>query len=430
MADQRSESGRPGVSPTIPRRLFSVEALASAGTNLLVTAIYFYTTSRFHWGLKQNFLLATGQGFFYIGGALSAHKIAETLKPRRALSAVYIFMATLALSALAVRTATALTLILLVYNFAGSVSWPIIESLVSSGVDAHKLSRRIAAYNLVWSFVSLVMVAVDGSLIEHWPAGVFLIPAAAHAISSALMLKQYRGPALVAADPGDSRGHFAGDRDTPGDEGPEPELLRVRTLALWLSRVALPATYVVIFSLMALMPSLPVMKRLDPASQTLLGSAWMLSRWVTFLILGMGTWWHTRPRLLLLAAVVMLFAFFGVTLRPSDIFANAAPALDIPSMIVAQFALGAALGVIYSGSLYFGMALSQGSTEHGGYHEALIGMGFVLGPGVGAIAQVIRPGNVYTGIAAVGTVVFFSVLAVAVTSIIGGRMENQTIIGG
>ena len=36
----------------------------------------------------------------------------------------------------------------------------------------------------------------------------------------------------------------------------EPELLRVRNLALWLSRISMPASYALIYSLSALLPSL------------------------------------------------------------------------------------------------------------------------------------------------------------------------------
>ena len=77
--------------------------------------------------------------------------------------------------------------------------------------------------------------------------------------------------------------------------------------------------------------------------------------------------------------------------------------------------------MIYAGSLYFGMALSEGSTEQGGYHEALIGLGSVLGPGTGAITQWIRPGNLQFGIAAVGGLVILSTFAVFATSFAASR---------
>lgn len=416
----------------LPWPLLSVEALGSAGTNLLVSAIYFYTSNRFHWTLRQNFLLAAGQGIVYVIGALSAGKIVSRIDKRVALGLIYTTMALLSLVALSVGPLViAFTAIMLAYNCVSSMGWPILESLVSGDADAHSLSRRIAIYNIVWSTVAGLMLAIDGTLIEHWAAGVFLIPAIAHGLSAAAMFRMAGRPERSNLKSQTSNlngfGREAGansEISIPAAESSalhsiaaEPELLRVRTLALWLSRVALPATYVAIFSLMALMPSLPSMKNLDPAHQTLLGCTWMVSRSLTFLVLGLGTWWHTRPRLLLVAAIVMFFSFLGVTVRCSD-FVDGFAAADVFIMIGAQICLGVALGMIYAGSLYFGMALSEGSTEHGGYHEALIGVGFVVGPGTGAIAETLHPHSVYTAIASVASVVFLSVIAVAAAALL------------
>src|SRR5208282_4536220 len=103
-----------------------------------------------------------------------------------------------------------------------------------------------------------------------------------------------------------------------------------------------------------------------------------------FGILGVATWWHTRPRAMLFAAIVLLASFLGITLIPSVI-----------EMVLCQIALGAAIGLIYSASLYFGMVLSDGSTAQNAYHEALIGVGSILGPGCGALAGVLRPGDAH-----------------------------------
>ena len=177
---------------------------------------------------------------------------------------------------------------------------------------------------------------------------------------------------------------------------------------------------------MALMPSLPVFHSVSTARQTLIGSTWMAARWFTFLALGFGTWWHTRPRILLVAAVLMLAAFLGVVVRPSDLLAGVTSRSDLASMVLWQVVLGVALGMIYSGSLYFGMVLSDGSTEQGGYHEVLIGLGSILGPGAGAIAQWFWPNNVKAGIMAVGGVVAASVLAVAATALALWKNEAGT----
>ena len=269
------------------------------------------------------------------------------------------------------------------------------------------MSRRVGIYNLVWSGTNAITFAVSGSIIAHWRIGVFLIPAMAHLICALLM---WRSPAVEPV---------TGDAADPAHAEPEPELLARRTLAMWLARISLPATYVVVFSLAAMMPLLPVMQPLDTAQRTLVGSVWMIARFLAFLYLGATAWWHTRPRVLLGAAAMMLVAFIGVTLRPSEVFgAEGMPyAVDLASMISWQLALGAMMGMIYSASLYFGMVLSDGSTEHGGYHEALIGLGSILGPGTAALTQLVWRGDIRAGIAAVCCVIGLSVVAATAATI-------------
>jgi hypothetical protein len=57
------------------------------------------------------------------------------------------------------------------------------------------------------------------------------------------------------------------------------------------------------------------------------------------------------------------------------------------------------------------MVLSDGSTAQNAYHEALIGLGCVLGPGSGALAQAFFPANTHASVTAVGTILWLSVLA-------------------
>jgi hypothetical protein len=250
-------------------------------------------------------------------------------------------------------------------------------------------------------------MAVNGILIEKFPVGVFLLPAILHVLGAILI-----GLRRDAEAPGS-----AALPEPAAPIAPEPALLRERTLALWLSRIALPSTFVVAYGLMAMMPSLPVMQRLSPIVQTLVCSVWLAGRFLAFLLLGRSLWWHTRPRMLLVAAGAMLVAFVGTTVPPSALWGAAAQAVDVASMVGWQIALGLAMGMIYTASLYFGLVLSEGSTEHGGYHEALIGLGSVLGPGAGVLAQVMYPGNVAAGIVAVAAIVALSVAAAGAASL-------------
>jgi hypothetical protein len=129
---------------------------------------------------------------------------------------------------------------------------------------------------------------------------------------------------------------------------------------------------------------------------------------------------------LLLATGGMLAAFLGITVRPSDIFgAGSVPAwVDLTSMLAWQVIAGFAFGLIYAASLYFGMVLSRGSAEHSGYHESLIGLGGVLGPGLAAAVQWAYPGDIRAGITVVSALLATTALAAVMVTIRLGRSNR------
>ncbi|MEA2710950.1 MAG: hypothetical protein QOF78_3551 [Phycisphaerales bacterium] len=396
--------------------VFISQSCCSVGAVMLTVGIFFFTQRYYQWGLGRNFLLAAAQGAVYVVGSLAADKVARRFGRRRGLIAVNGALVALALLAAVAPTPATMVAALLGYVLLVALCWPALESLVASDADAHTMSKRIGRYNLVWSATNAVTFAISGAIIAHWRGGVFIVAAIAHLLAAIIM---WRNPRVDPA---------TGDGDDLGGAAhaePEPELLAKRTLAMWLARISLPATYVVIYSLAAMMPLLPVVRPLDTAQRTLVGSLWMIARVLAFVYLGATAWWHTRPRILLGAAAVMLVAFMGVTIRPSDLFGATIPySLDLASMIAWQLVLGAVLGMIYSASLYFGMVLSEGSTEHGGYHEALIGLGSVLGPGTAALTQLIWRGDIRAGVAAVCCMIGLSVMAAAMASIKASRNDQ------
>jgi hypothetical protein len=402
------------VVDTSCRRLwpvYFVEGMASLGANLLMVGIFFYTQARFGWGARQNLILAAAQGVAYILGALLADRLTRWLGRIPTLGMLHALMAVLAVTGWLAGSAFAVTAVLIGYTFLVAANWPVLEGLVSTGVDAHQLSRRIGLYNLVWSGVAAGTVAVNGAIIQYWPAGVFLLPLLVHCVAAGIILMpipQSATPAAAAEEPG---------------EGPEPRLLQMRTQALWLSRIGLPAVYIVTYALVAMMPSLPAIQSLGTTAKTLVGSVWLVARFGAFLLLGASVWWHIRPRVILAAAALLLAAFIGVTVPASHLAGHGGAWLDLTWMIGWQMLLGLAMGMIYCGSLYFGMVLSEGSTEHGGYHEALIGVGQVVGPAVGALV----PGGLTGGITAVAGLTAMAVLAAAVTTIVLGRNDGRGI---
>lgn len=380
---------------------YAVEGLNAGGVSLLAMGIFFYTTQYYHFSALQNLLLAAVQGAGYVGGSLLASPLSRRLRPRTHLLAIQLLLTLIATAALlSVATASFIVPLIVLYIFISSGSWPILESLVSAGAEAKVLSRRISAYNLTWSGVNAVAFALSGWLIAFNAKALFVVPLALHVLSAVVLLAMDRSASGGGAH---------------ASATPEPTLLRQRKLAMWLGRIALPAAFVVTYSLGAMLPSLPLLARFEPAHKTALASLWLVGRWLMFLYLGFSVAWHTRPRLLLIAAFILLGAFLGVVLRPSSL-AGLPPALDMPVMLIAQLALGAAMAMIFCASLYFGMVLSSGSAEHGAYHEALIGVGQVVGPAVGALGQWTHPGDLRYGIASVAALVALSCLAAAVAT--------------
>ena len=73
----------------------------------------------------------------------------------------------------------------------------------------------------------------------------------------------------------------------------------------------------------------------------------------------------------------------------------------LSAVVAAEVAFGWAIGLIYYSSLYYSMHTSDTKGEHGGIHEAAIGMGNFLGPAVGAASLYFLPQYANSGAVAV-----------------------------
>jgi hypothetical protein len=285
-------------------------------------------------------------------------------------------------------------------------SWPMLESLVSAAGDPSRLSWRLGCYNIVWASTGAIALASSGSIIQNTrPWTFFGIVAAVHWIALVTIFLRTRllKPDLTMPAIDDRHAASKSNKEKAHPLLVDEALIRQHKLALWLSRIALPSTYVIIFSLAPALPSLHAIKQLSTASATLLASIWFVARAAAFIVTGITTFWHRRPVLILGASMTMLLGFLGTIITGSVTGIDLHNALL--GMAVAQIVLGLSIGTIYSASLYFGMAVSDGSTEHGGYHEALIGLGQVLGPAVGATMQWIHPGALWPVVLGISLVV-------------------------
>ena len=58
---------------------------------------------------------------------------------------------------------------------------------------------------------------------------------------------------------------------------------------------------------------------------------------------------------------------------------------------VGQVPLGLAVGLLYYASLFYSMDVGEARAEQGGIHEAMMGAGNFVGPGIGALSLLIVP---------------------------------------
>jgi MFS family permease len=415
-----------------PFLLYVAEAVNSIAGTLLTVGLPFYTNHRFGWGARENFATAACQGMLYVLGALSAKRISKRFKQEPSLLALYAVMTAFACAAgFCATMGWAVPMVVLIAIETGlmGASWPMLESLVSAAGDASGLSRRLGGYNIVWASTGALALAASGFIIQNTkPWGFFGIVGAVHLLAFIMIFFRMRLHSLGRFMSANAPARHGSDKEMTHARPVNETIIRQHKLALWLSRIALPSTYVIILSLAPALPSLHAIKQLSTASATMLASIWFVARAAAFILTGITTFWHRRPILILGASITMLLGFLGTVISGS--LTGISLLHVIPFMASAQIVLGFSLGTIYSASLYFGMAVSDGSTEHGGYHEALIGLGQVLGPVVGATTQMMYPGVLWPVVVGISfvvsmTIVLETVAGMRIAGGIGAMMRGE-----
>jgi MFS family permease len=285
---------------------------------------------------------------------------------------------------------TAQTLVMAVWTIAVCFTWAPLEALASHGENRGDLARMIGIYNVVWSSGAAVAFFSGGALQQALgPASLYWFPAALHAFQFALLLWLER----QARSSAESRAENESKHDQPPPDFAQhhirPEAAKAFLRMAW---VANPFAYIAMNTVIPLIPDLAARLNLSTALAGFVASTWMFARLGAFALLWRWTAWHYR--------FGWLFASYGVMLLS---FATLLLAAHLALVILAQVAFGLAVGLIYSSSLFYSMDVgveSQG--EHGGRHEALIGIGIFLGPAIGTTTGYLAPGVKGADVLAVG----------------------------
>lgn len=350
--------------------MLGITALTSFAAGTATLSIFFVTERPpFSFTAVQQYALGLLVGLSYMAGALLAGDARRLLALRGITACAMLGWLSLALAALMLvpivfRSDTSIFVLLGLYSPLTGFFWPLIEGYVSGGRREAELRLAMGRFNLVWSATLLLSFLLPPFLAEA-PDQVFLAVALAHLATPLFLARLQAEPGLHALE---SHEVPAGYR----------ELLRVH-------RVLHATSYLVMYALSPYLPALLGRMGVDRRLHGLIAATWLAARTLTFALLGRFGGWHGRWLVATLGSLLVLGGFAAALLAPNLGVAA------LPCLIAALVAFGTGLAALYTAALYY--AFEVGGNDGGSSHEALVGLGYSVGPSCGLFACALESGG-------------------------------------
>lgn len=363
---------------------FIVEGLNSFSTTFYFYYFYFFTHQQFGVGNKTNLLLAALNGLVYAAMSWVGGHSAQRFGAFAALKLGFTTMLLALLAGTQVQTLTGHVLVMVGTTVGTSFTWPALETLVSVGETRVGLPRMIGRYNFVWAATGALAYFVGGAVLEQLGPMSFLLVPAAIVVGQLGLIVWLEREAKTGPPPSASSadaGHV-----TPQCLHAPAETKLFLKMA-WLSN---PFAYIAINTLVAVMPDVATRLGLSTTLAGVFCSVWCFARMGAFLGFWLWPGWHYRFRWLLAAFIALLAAFAVILTVP-----------NLGVVVGAQLLFGVAIGLIYYSSLFYSMDAGDTKGEHGGIHEAAIGLGNFAGPALGAASLHFLPQHANSGAFAV-----------------------------
>jgi len=141
------------------------------------------------------------------------------------------------------------------------------------------------------------------------------------------------------------------------------------------SRWLLPLSYLLSSTLSPILPH-RLAELGTPVPAAVVASTWMVARFATLGGMALVPFWHGRWGALVAGGVALMLGVALALLGDS-----------VALTVVGLALLGAGMGVTYFCSLYYSLAVGHAAVDAGGGFEALIGVGYMLGPAVGLLGE-------------------------------------------
>ena len=344
------------------------------GTNAFAASYYFnylmFLLQQDHgFSNLDNLALGAVHGFLYVGASWFAGRFGQRHGYFTSLRIGFGGMgAGVALGWLLPGT-TGQILALLVWTVAMCFTWPMLEALASEREPKHRLPHRIGLYNVIWAATAGLAYFIGGTLFQHLgKTSLYWLPLIIHALQwMSLGWLERRHAQSVSAT------HLSAPTSPQGHPIPQREI-RITRVFQKLAWMGNPFAYMAMNTVIAVVPSIAERAGLGIEEGGRLMSAWFIARTLTFAVLWAWHGWHYRVGWFLGSFLLLIMGFITVMTTH-----------HLWLLVAAQIAFGWGTGLIYYSSLFYAMDGSDTHGEHGGIHEAFIGLGMGSGPAISAL---------------------------------------------
>jgi len=348
------------------------------GTNAFAASYYFnylmFLLQREHgFSNLHNLALSAVHGLLYVGASWYAGRFGQRHGYFTSLRIGFGGMGTGVALGWLLPSAAGQILALLVWTLSMCFTWPMLEALASERETRDRLPHRIGLYNVIWAATAGLAYFIGGTLFEHLgQRSLYWLPLLIHALQwiSLGWLERHHARGALPGTP-------TGAPDTSCNPSIDPipkREVRVTRVFQKLAWMGNPFAYMAMNTIIAVVPGIAEHAGLGIEEGGRLMSVWFIVRTLTFAILWAWHGWHYRVGWFLGSFLLLILGF--VTVMTTH---------QIWMLVVAQIAFGWGTGLIYYSSLFYAMDGSDTHGEHGGIHEAFIGLGMGSGPAISAL---------------------------------------------
>jgi hypothetical protein len=353
--------------PVRLRLLLAVTFLGSVSSGVFWAGIFFITASSYHFSATRNLVLAAAMGAIYALAARLAGTLVRALErrlsPRAVLAGTLLAWGLAALAPVVWSGEASLWVAAIVGGAAAAVTWPIVESYLAAGRHGAAMRTAIGWFNVTWTPATAVPLLLMPLVAHIDPLATLVLSAAVNGVAALALIGL---PARPAAHETEAAQAAVGRE--------YPALFRA---ASWL----LPLSYLLSATLAPVLPHRLAAVGLGAGNDTAIAALWMIARFTTLAIMWRVGSWHGRWGMLVLAAAALVGGTGLVLL-----------AGGLPGVVIGLVAFGAGMGLTYYAALYYALAVGHAAVDAGGSFEALIGVGYCVGPLLGLGGHVLASG--------------------------------------